>query len=530
MEAQKRFSIVIPVYNAEKYLKQAIDSVINQTLDFKKNVELILINDGSKDGSAAICENYQKQYPDNVVYINQENAGVSVARNKGVEAATGQYIGFLDADDKFSRKTLAQVAAYFRIAVDAADVAIIPVTNFGAKNFPYYLNGKFQYGSRTLDLTEPSWNYVCMRVGQAFIRCEAAKAEAFDSSVTFFEDSKYINQIARKKMRMGLVTGCEYFYRRYPAEADAATSLTVGAETNKRLYLETPVKVPLYFLEEYENDEDAPLYFQYLALCEMRWRMFYTQKRTRDFLSVEEFKEYEAINDRILKRISDKAIMSFSQYAPWQKLYLLNRKHKTDILKQTVIDENKRLMWKDYVFCDLNKAGVLLLDTDIDGASVVIKGYVNSLLNNQVTLFARSSGKKYYAKPCKEKISPSQILLDYDCYEYGTFSVKIPITSEPTRVIFGMEVNGEDLFIRSVGSSQRGNVEHVKATKQMRSGYLLIRTKNSLEISKATTVRIMRSRFNDLFGKAKSYAKKTLSAAKKGPRFFLRKVKAKLFK
>ena len=90
------YSIIIPVYDSEKYLFRCIDSVLNQT---RSDFELILIDDGSKDQSTDICKQYAKK-DDRVKYIRQENAGVSAARNKGISIASGDYIGFVDSDDE----------------------------------------------------------------------------------------------------------------------------------------------------------------------------------------------------------------------------------------------------------------------------------------------------------------------------------------------------------------------------------------------------------------------------------------------
>ncbi|MDR3239511.1 MAG: glycosyltransferase family 2 protein, partial [Clostridiales bacterium] len=99
-------SCIIPVYNAEMYLTEAIDSVIKQTLGFEKHVQLILVNDGSTDGSGEICREVREQYPENVVYLERENKGSAAARNAGLDAAAGEYIAFLDADDRLDAKFL----------------------------------------------------------------------------------------------------------------------------------------------------------------------------------------------------------------------------------------------------------------------------------------------------------------------------------------------------------------------------------------------------------------------------------------
>ncbi|PHV69521.1 hypothetical protein CS063_15370 [Sporanaerobium hydrogeniformans] len=88
-------SVIVPIYNAEKYLEKCLDSLIAQTY---KELEIILINDGSKDNSLTICECYKEADP-RIKVINKVNEGVSVARNTGIEVATGEYIGFVDPDD-----------------------------------------------------------------------------------------------------------------------------------------------------------------------------------------------------------------------------------------------------------------------------------------------------------------------------------------------------------------------------------------------------------------------------------------------
>jgi glycosyltransferase involved in cell wall biosynthesis len=90
-----RFSIVIPVYNVESYLKQCLDSVLGQSF---QNFEMICINDGSTDNSKLILDEYS-QKDNRIKVISQQNKGLSAARNRGIEEATGDYIFFLDSDD-----------------------------------------------------------------------------------------------------------------------------------------------------------------------------------------------------------------------------------------------------------------------------------------------------------------------------------------------------------------------------------------------------------------------------------------------
>lgn len=90
-----KISVIIPVYNVEPYLRRCLDSVIRQTYT---NLEIILVDDGSTDGSSEVCDEY-KANDSRILVIHKENGGVSSARNAGLDAATGEWIGFVDADD-----------------------------------------------------------------------------------------------------------------------------------------------------------------------------------------------------------------------------------------------------------------------------------------------------------------------------------------------------------------------------------------------------------------------------------------------
>ena len=92
---KEKISVVVPIYNAESYLSKCLDSIVGQTYE---NLEIILVNDGSKDKSLEIMEEFH-QKDARIKIINKENAGVSSARNRGIEEATGKYIIFIDADD-----------------------------------------------------------------------------------------------------------------------------------------------------------------------------------------------------------------------------------------------------------------------------------------------------------------------------------------------------------------------------------------------------------------------------------------------
>ena len=91
-------SIIVPIYNAENTLHRCVDSLVNQSY---QNLEILLVNDGSTDGTAKICNEYAMK-DNRIKVLQQTNLGVSAARNKGLENVTGEYIAFVDADDELS--------------------------------------------------------------------------------------------------------------------------------------------------------------------------------------------------------------------------------------------------------------------------------------------------------------------------------------------------------------------------------------------------------------------------------------------
>ena len=148
-----KFSVVIPVYNVEDYVEETILSVINQTIGFKKNIQIILVNDGSTDNSEEICLKYSNKFPDNIKYIKQNNSGVSAARNNGLEHAEGRYINFLDSDDVWEKNVFKVALKMFEQNPDIPVIGVRQKYFEASENFTS-LNYKFAEGNRIGDVSE----------------------------------------------------------------------------------------------------------------------------------------------------------------------------------------------------------------------------------------------------------------------------------------------------------------------------------------------------------------------------------------
>lgn len=186
-----KISVIVPVFNAEKYLNQCIDSIIHQTI---KDLEILLINDGSTDHSLKICREYEKK-DSRIHVIDKKNSGPSNTRNLGIEKSTGDYILFVDSDDYIEKTMLEEM--YQKIIEEKVDVVRCNIkkykneTDYQVENMYELANKKItkeQIGkilSHFLTLKE---NLGCYSV---LLLTKKSVVQKFNSSICFMEDYDY---------------------------------------------------------------------------------------------------------------------------------------------------------------------------------------------------------------------------------------------------------------------------------------------------------------------------------------------------
>lgn len=205
------FSVIMTIYNIEKYLEEAILSVINQTLSFEKYIQIILVNDGSPDNSDKICKKYAKMYPENIIYIEKKNGGVSSARNAGLDVATGKIINFLDSDDYFSENAFEKVKNFFEKDGKNTDVVAINLINF-ENSCGSWVNGKYFEKSQLIDM-QKDVHFMQCQVGASFIKREIAMKYRYDEKIKIHEDSLYLYKIFRDNPVCGVISDATYWHR-----------------------------------------------------------------------------------------------------------------------------------------------------------------------------------------------------------------------------------------------------------------------------------------------------------------------------
>ena len=261
-----KISIVMPFYNSEDYIEEAIESVINQTIGFE-NIQLILVNDGSNDNSEKICLKYENIY-DNIIYIKKENGGVSSARNKGLEYVEGKYTNFIDSDDKWDENALLQMYDFMEENYLDVDFVSARIKNFEANEDYHYLDYKF-YSTRVIDIMkEPEM--IIFHVASSLFKTEIIKNMKFDAKIKIGEDAVFTNIILLNKLKYGVVREAIYNYRKRNTNNSTMQSIF----RNKTWYFDSPKYFWKKLIDESIRIHKKVIdYIQFALIYEIRWRI-----------------------------------------------------------------------------------------------------------------------------------------------------------------------------------------------------------------------------------------------------------------
>lgn len=318
-----KFSVIMPLYKTEIYMREAVDSLITQTIGFEENVQLIFVNDGSPDNSELICDEYKQRYPNNIIVVKKENGGVSSARNAGIEYIEGRYVNFMDADDTFSINTFELVYIFFSSHDEYIDIASVPIFFFEGKVSPHHLNYKYNKGTRVVDLKK-EYTYIQTTTNSSFIKIEKARELSFDTNLTSSEDLKEISKVLLEKQSLGVVSKCRY-NRRWRSRTISALQ---GAPETKEFYC--PV-LKHFYVWVYNYYKKAlgyiPFYIQHMVMDNLYAKIRY-QQFPAGLLSEKEKHEFFSLLREVLLETDDMIILNTIRYMTIeQRIFLLSLKH-----------------------------------------------------------------------------------------------------------------------------------------------------------------------------------------------------------
>ena len=365
-----KFSIITAVYNIEPYLADAIESILCQDIGFEESVELILVDDGSTDASAAICDHYQSIYPDNIKVLHQSNGGASSARNAGIALASGRYINFMDGDDKLSPSTLSDVYDFFSGVDDQINLVSVPIYFFEKKEIPHRLNYKYKSGTNQIIDLNTQYTYVQMHISSSFIKREALHPQSFDTSLRYAEDAKVIMQLLLDHPYYGIVpSGC-YYYRFRNTENSALN----GAKLHREWYLDCLKNYLQWALRAaHQKYGTVPLFVQYNVMYDLQSR-FGVPEIPESVLSPAEHQEFRTLLKELLASIDDKIILQQKNLSREQKDYIISFKRGNGILKD--IPDDIFFQYGDLKLYPASSYLLKLFHAEISGKYLKITGAV----------------------------------------------------------------------------------------------------------------------------------------------------------
>lgn len=471
MKYKYKFSVIIPIYNVEKYLEETIKSVINQSIGFKKNIQMILINDGSLDNSEEICLKYKEKYPDNIVYEKKENAGVSSARNTGIKYIEGEFVNFLDSDDKWEKNVFKKVYKMFKENEDVNVIGVRQKYFEASKNYTS-LDYKFDK-DKIVDLKD-DYDHIQLSVTSGFFRSSKIKKLEFDSRIKYSEDAKFIYEymINSNTSKLGIISSSLHLYRKRFAENSAIQT----KDTKLDWYRET-VKYSYLYLLERAKKVNSSLYksISYYIMYDYQWRISYDLLKNN--FTLEEMNSYYSDTRKLFNMIDDEVIFKQRNLSIIYKQLILNIKYDN-------LDKMTKLVLSKLELINLN-----VKTTKEDKKSLVLEGNIDLLYNKKVKLYYKIGNKNTKIETKEDLITKRKNMFNTNM-NATYFKVLLPF-KDNEKIEFYLEYNNKKIKLNityghwaELSNYKKAYYNYDKYTIFNKQNYILIKKKNSIQTIK----------------------------------------------
>ncbi len=363
-------SIVIPVYNVEKYLEHCINSLLEQTID-KSKIEVVMVDDGSTDNSPAICDRYAEQY-DFIRVYHIENGGASAARNFGIDNSHGKYILFLDSDDWLTKKSIKSIVSFFNKHYDEIDIVTYEELHFKNDEIKKINHYRYNVVNKTgvYDLNDPEYMYFVQTHMNICIKNLGENNVKFDTSMIYHEDQKFILSVLADKQKIGFCEKAKYIYLQ---NAEGAS----GMNKSHPYYI---FDKTIEFWESFFDTETVPKYVQAYYMNDFRWKI------RSDVLWPYQYQgeEFEKQKDRIislLKRVDDDVIESFPWLIASHKAYIYQLKYG-DKMKVLTEEDKYSVCLEDEPYLSFEKIEIYTTRFKVKDGQLTLIGVVKCLAAN----------------------------------------------------------------------------------------------------------------------------------------------------
>lgn len=416
-------SVIIPVYNSEAYLEGTLQSVVDQTVGMKA-IQVILVDDGSTDGSSALCDQFRERYPKNVTVIHQENAGVSAARNAGLEHVKGRFVTFLDSDDLWTPTSFKSALQFFEDEGDGVDLLVGDLVLFeSAKSdhpLAYRFKKKKKNTSRLIALAS-SPDDIQSTIGNCFFRASAVADLRFDVDLATSEDTLFVARVLLDKCLYGAASECVYQYRK---RADGS-SLSQVATYQKHLQ-NLEVCRRLYQASRDRYGFVQP-FIQATALYIINWQLF---GATSEPLTEEQGAAWQSQVLALLDEVTV-PVIARARWMSRDKRMIVYRMKQPDFFTQVVWADHKRAYYQGHSVLTLNaKADCDIFQLEKRGASLHIEGTTDLEgmgVPYQLYLYDRATSERFDARLVPYPARDKRLITGEVAFKGMRFIVDVPL-------------------------------------------------------------------------------------------------------
>ena len=378
MTYEFKFSVLMPIYNVEKYLAESIDSLINQSIGFEENIELVIVDDGSPDNSKEIALKYQEKYPNEI------------------------------------------------------DLVSIPLMFFERRTGEHNLNYKF-VSTRVIDLVKEPY-YPQLSIASSFVKSEVLKNFEFNTELIAGYDALMVNKILLMKKKIGVISSCAYHYRK----RSDSTSTIDNYKQNEKFFTHSLKNLDINLIE-YSKEKlgYVPLFIQYVVAYNVQW--FHGISDFPESFKKDEINEFWETFYEILNHVDDRVIKDSriirNRIVRYFLMYLKNHQD----FHIDIVENNSKIILKteDFTINNLHNHRFYIDNSELNQGILNLLGTFTSLCDNSVlsleAIKTTSDGTtKVFKEECKDFSTNSKVkrILGINWQFKHYFDLKIPIEKD----------------------------------------------------------------------------------------------------
>ena len=355
------FSVIITIYDAEEYIAEAIESIVNQTIGFEENIQLILVNNASIDGCEKICLEYKERYKENIKYIKLPiNRGPAGGRNAGIPYIKGEFFNYLDADDLWGENAFEE-AYNFLLYRDDVDILSCRRKHFGRWNGYHHTDYKFKNVDRIIDIFN-EYDAIQLHVTSCFFRTKKCCKHRFNEKIGIGEDSEYVTSLILQHGKYGALNNNIFYYYRKREDGQSALD---GKEKKKSYFLNDYIRII-----DSISKKSTELYGKIIPFAQFQiaYETGWLLRGSCSILNNDELKELKQNVHKYINKLDDEIILNSTVMRREHRAYALNIKYGDNYVSTLELNELSNIK----LFEPINKKNVSLKTIDIEESKLIL--------------------------------------------------------------------------------------------------------------------------------------------------------------